>query len=172
VSRPTTRSTRRWRYAGKSVWKQKNLQSLVVLCAVIVSLAVTETRADYVMPPFTTVVTEATAIVDATVVEPQDRGRVRIQVHEVLRGGDAPAVLTGAWLTCPGVDLSRKLKVGQRYVLLLHGTGLYEEGTYYEVREGKDGLECNCWDGSENLARRWMPISDFKRLLNEARPRP
>ena len=125
--------------------------------------------ADYVMPPFQVVVEEVTSIVDATVVEREESGKVRINVHRVLKGNAVPEVLTGARYSCFGVDLSRTLKMGQRYVLLLYGLGLYEEGTFYEVRKGQSGLECNCWDGSDELRRRWMPIAEFERQLVDAK---
>ncbi len=95
---------------------------------------------------------------------------MRIVVHEVLQGSrKPPLVLSSAWLTCLGVDLSRMLKVGERYILMLHDGGLYEEGTFYEVRKGTAGLECNCWDGSEELLRRWMSVAEFKQLIEETR---
>ena len=142
------------------------MQRLILLAMAL--FLVSGTRADYVMPPFRAVVEEATSIVDATVVELQERGRVRIAVHRVLSGGTPQDVLSSAHYTCFGVDLSRRLRLGQRYVLLLHDASLYEENTFYEVREGKDNLECNCWDGSEEFQRRWMAISEFERLLAEA----
>ena len=154
----------RRRYADKSM--RTALQAKVVLIVAVGHLAIVAARADYIMPPFPTVVVEATAIVDATVVEVLERGRVRIEVHEVLKGSKPPLALSSAWLTCLGVDLSRRLGVGQRYVLVLHDKSLYEENTFYEVRDGTSGPQCNCWDGSDDSSRRWMPVSEFKRLLD------
>ena len=63
-------------------------------------------RPDYVMPPFRTVISETTSIVDATVVEHGDKGSIRINVHQVLKGDPPPTTLGGgasnAWkLTHP-----------------------------------------------------------------------
>ena len=135
----------------------------------IVAVAFSATRADYVMPPFPDVLSETTAIVDATVVELLEHGRVRITVHQFLKGSDPPAVLSSAWRTCLGVDLSRRLKLGQRFVFLLYETSLYEENTFYEVRDTDAGPECNCWDGS---VRRWMTISEFRGLIKDTQRRP
>ncbi len=133
-------------------------------------MASVRTWAEYMMPPLRTVVTGATAIIDATVVELEEHGGVRIEVHSLLKGNDPPDVLTGTGLTClEGVDLSRMLRVGQRYVLILRESSLYATETAYEVRRGKSDLECNCWDGSAEMRRRWMPISEFAELLKATR---
>src|SRR5437867_1700649 len=117
----------------KSMLKRLRGVLLVTSFGVLPFMPSPGTRAEYWMPPFRTVVAEATAIVDATVVEPQERGGVRIEVHRLLKGSDPPAVLTSAWLTCvEGVDLSRILKVGQRYVLILREASLYATATIYE----------------------------------------
>ena len=110
-------------------------------------------------------------IVDATVVELLDGGRVRIEIHEVLKGDNPPTVLGGARYTCLGIDLARRIKLNrklnQRYIMLLYKDGLYEENSYYEVRLGDAGLECKCWDGSREYVRRWMSVQEFKRLIGQ-----
>jgi hypothetical protein len=121
------------------------------------------------MPPFAFVARDITSAVDATVVGVEPEGGVRIRVNRVVAGEEPPEVIRGARLTCLGVDLTARLQPGGRYVLLLHGESLYEEGTFYEVRGTKSGDACECWDGSPELQRRWMPLDEFARRLAEAR---
>jgi len=126
-------------------------------------------RADYVMLPFRAVIAETTSIVDATVVEHGENGSIGIVVQQVLKGDSPPTTLGGAWRTCLGIDISEILKLDTRYVFLLYRTGLYEENSFYETEERAGVLFCKCWDGT---TRRWMPILEFRRLVDEAQANP
>ena len=138
----------------------------------ILMLIAGSARADYVMPPFSAVVSEATSIVDATTVEHAEKYRVGLKVHQVLKGDRPPPSIAGAHLTCLGVDISRMLQPDRRYIFLLYKTGLYEETSFYETEERAGVLFCKCWDGSAGFRRRWMPVSEFKKLIDGAESTP
>ena len=136
------------------------------LLAMIGALYAGDVSADYVMPPFAAVVSEAT-IVDATIVGHPGHGKVRLQVHDVIRGENPPTEIGGVWLTCYGFDLSTRLEVGKRYVIYIHEASLYEENTFYEVRPSEDDTPatCLCWDGDQ---RRKMTLREFRRIVEAA----
>jgi hypothetical protein len=125
-----------------------------------------EVSADYVMPPFMTVVSEAT-IVDATIVGHPGHGKVRLQVHDVIRGENPPKEISGVWLTCYGFDLSTRLELGKRYVIFIHKSSLYEENTFYEVTPSQSdaAATCQCWDGD---GRSRMTLAEFRRIVETA----
>lgn len=161
----------RWHGLEAARRRHPGIPATAILALAVLLAATIATRADYVMPPFWLVVEESTSIVDATVVEILENKRVRIRVNEVLHGESPPLVLWNAHLSCLGTDLSRRLTVGKRYVFILHGHSVYEESSFYEVRMGAKGPECHCWDGSPSLDRRSMLVSEFARLVREAKPK-
>ena len=68
----------------------------VLSSLLVAGLSLTVIQADYMIPPFPDVLEEVTSVVDATVVEFMDGGRVRIEVHSVLKGSQPPILLAGA----------------------------------------------------------------------------
>jgi hypothetical protein len=140
--------------------------NVVILAVVLACSTSRDVSADYDPPPFEAIAQGSTAIVDATVLELTSEGHAKLKIHRYLKGKEAPATLTGIFLTCDS-RLPRILKAGTRYILCIRGSQLFEELTYYPIRERDGRLECHYRDSRSGIAS-WMTIARFAEKLETA----
>jgi hypothetical protein len=125
----------------------------------ILGLFATWAQADYLMPAFAVALQNATHVVDADVIEITKEGHAVIRVRENIKGQDAPKTLIGARLTCTPETPPRDFGVREkkRYLFILSGNKLYEEGTFYEITPGKEGVEfCRIGERSKG----WIGVEE------------
>jgi len=147
------------------------MNQLLLTTVVALTLTITSANADYVLGDFSYCLKSSTHVVDATVVETTAEGDVRLEIHQHVKGQDAPTLLTGVSLTCRGGEKPNvHLKTGKRYVIMLRGSKLYEGGLRYEVVNDKDGaLGCRLdehqmkWLG---LSSNWISLEDMAKLMS------
>jgi len=112
-------------------------------------------HADYILPPLPAVLDAVTSIADVTVTQIDDDGHAHIVLNGLLRGTAPPAELTGVSLSCTGGPPSLfGVKDDTRYIVLLDGSSLYEETSFFEVR----GDQCFAWESGHH-ARSWQPCA-------------
>lgn len=137
----------------------------------ILGLIATWAQADYVMPAFAIALQSATHVVDADVTEITKEGHAVIRVRENIKGQNAPKNLIGAEWTCTPGTSPRDFGVSEkkRYLFILSGNKLYEEGTFYEITPGKEGVEfCHVGERSKGwigVAEESLPRSVFLNLI-------
>jgi hypothetical protein len=147
----------------------KTSQTLL-LVAIGFVLAVGPVSADYVMGEFRGCLSTATHVVDATVTEITKERYARLEVRRHIKGTNAPTLLTGTALSCthapPGAF---GMQAGRRYIIMLRGTALFEETTYFEVTKGDDGmLGCRLSDFQKkwlSLSGSWVTLDEMTRLM-------
>ena len=116
---------------------------------------------------------QATTIVDATVTALTPEGFARIEVHEYLKGKDAPTIIKKAWYN-PACSTVTPAKVGvvsnKRYVFVLlqdEIAGL--QPLYFEVTTSKDGKAFVLYPLQ---AKEPISMADFKVLLKKGPEAP
>lgn len=142
---------------------------LFALCLPLLILA-GPAHADYTAPPMPEMVRTATAVVDATLAGVDADGAVRLTVHATW-AGTAPATITGIAYSCFGGTHGLRPHVGKRMLLLLKGDQLFEEQTFWPVRQGKLGLEVNIEDLAEprGLEKAWRPLAAVRATVAKLR---
>jgi hypothetical protein len=144
----------------------------------IVAIFSISAHADYTMAPIEVVVQElGVTIIDASVSEITKDGHAKINIHETLKGKNAPTLLKSVALSCTGPTVKQAgVKKGKRYIFVLAGEDIYEGSTYWEILKGFDGelkcyFRCNSRAPKDKMPALRMPqnglysLNVFKREL-------
>ena len=96
-----------------------------------------------------------------------EEGRAHITVDAVLRGEAPPPIIDGVSLSCfsgppklYGMEGDNK-----RYIVVLAGSELYEETSYFAV----DGERCHAWT-AESYSKQWQPCTAVRAMLTAPAP--
>ena len=130
-------------------------------------------RGDYMIPDMQTGLSGITDILDVRVTAMDKEGKATIEILKAYKQSKAPAKkIIGTSLSCtggpPGVF---GLKSGQRYIVLLVKNHLYEEQSFFAVKEEAGVSRVNLgwygknWFGSKT---EWVSLADFEAKLKAA----
>ena len=148
----------------------KILFAIVAVCL----LASPCSRADYMVPRMSEALPQITDILDVKVTGMNEQGHASIEILKAYKSSKRPAkVITGVDLSCTGGSPQMfGMKSGQRYIVLLAGSNLYEECSYFPVKTAKGVSTCRpgfyggkTWFKSEG---EWMSLKELESKLNAA----
>lgn len=131
-------------------------------------------RADYMIPQMSAALPRITDILDVKVVSMNDKGHAKIEILKAYKSSKRPAkVIIGTDLSCTGGSPKMfGMKSGQRYIVLLTGNNLYEERSYFPVRQHDGITQCNPgWYGGETWLKckgEWVSLQEFERKISAA----
>jgi len=125
--------------------------------------------ADYEIGGFKDSIKQITAIVDATVTDFTKEGHAKLRIHSLIKGKKAPKLIKGVFLTCEGGSPKRLgMRKGVRYVVFLTKDDLFEERSYFEVREEKGEVEFRvrgAYKGWLGKNSEWVTVTDLKKRI-------
>ena len=149
------------------------MKALLAIALICLGLAPCS-HADYAIPVMSKALPIITDILDVKVTEMNDKGHASIEILKAYKRSKRPAkLITGTELSCTGGSPQMfGMKAGQRYIVMLVGSSLYEEGSYFPVKTENGASQCQLryyggktWFNSKGP---WMPLKEFETKLTAA----
>ena len=146
----------------------RNLNLKPTLFALSLMLSGGTAFGDYHVPPIDKVFSVATSIADVSVASFDEKGNMRLTIHQEIKGKQ-PKRLVGISLACFPVDPRLLgMKLGRRYLVICHNDLLYESSAKYEIRVRNGVVECLFHKGNVIWGeRQWTSLENVRKRISD-----
>ncbi len=146
----------------------RNLNLKPTLFALSLMLSGGTAFGDYHVPPIDKVFSVATSIADVSVASFDEKGNMRLTIHQEIKGKQ-PKRLVGISLSCFPVDPRLLgMKLGRRYLVICHNDLLYESSAKYEIRVRNGVVECLFHKGNVIWGeRQWTSLENVRKRISD-----
>ena len=143
---------------------RKSITTIIILLCIC-----SPGKADYAMPSKSHALKSITSILDVEVTEITKEGYAKLKILGNWKSGkNVPSMIKGTHLSCTGgTPKMWGMKQGKRYVVLLIKDSLFEESSFFEVKDEEGILKCKLgWYRSWfDLKKEWISLDSLKKKL-------